>query len=140
VRKTKFKKKKRNAAGHLSGFESKVAGIYDEQKVPYEYETVKLPYVLPSPVHNYRPDFIVGPVYVEAKGYFPYKDQAKMRAVKAAHPEKDIRFVFMKPHALLPRRKVTHADWALAEGFPWTDLESLQAGIWRAPEGYPHAL
>lgn len=135
-RKKAIKRKKRNAAGHLSNLETDVANIFDEQKIAYEYETLKLPYVLPSPVHQYKPDYVLPTMLIEVKGWLPYKDQVKMRAVKAAHPEKDIRFVFQKPYKLLPRRKVTHADWALSEGFPWTDLEGLSQGIWRLPEGY----
>ncbi len=129
-RKTKSKPKRRNAAGHLSGFESQVAAVLDEQSVEYDYETIKLLYRLPSPEHRYTPDFTTGDIIIEAKGYFPYLAQVKMRAVKECNPDKDIRFVFMYPHKLLPQRKITHAEWAVKEGFMWTDLAGLAKGDW----------
>lgn len=145
ARRTRKPKQRRNAGGHLSGFESKVAAVLDERQETYEYETMKLKYVLPSPERTYKPDFIIGtgfqytpnvrmPYIIEAKGYFPYEAQVKMKAVKKANPDLDIRFVFMYPYRLLPRRKITHADWAEAEGFPWTDLEGLATGTWIFPD------
>jgi len=95
-------------------------------KLDYSYETLKLPYVLPSPIRNYKPDFLVGSVIIEVKGFLPYTDQVKMLAVKEAHPHLDIRFLFMKPHQKLPRRKITHAEWAEAHGFPWMTIEDLE--------------
>lgn len=141
ARKTKVKRKKRNASGHLSKFETQVAEVLDELKVKYEYETLKLPYVLPSPVKQYKPDFslVSDGTIIEVKGWLKYTDQQKMIAVKAAHPSLDIRFVFYDPNKKLPRRKLTHSDWAIQQGFPWTDLEGLQAGIWSFPEGYLNA-
>lgn len=129
-RKTKSKRKRRNAAGHLSGFESQVAAVLDEQSVEYDYETIKLLYRLPSPEHRYTPDFVTGDIIIEAKGYMPYLAQQKMLAVKACNPNKDIRFIFQKPHQLLPRRKITYAQWSEQHGFPWTDLIGLEKGEW----------
>lgn len=131
-RKTKSKRKRRNSAGHLSGFESEVAQVLDDLGVEYGYETIKLLYTLPSLERRYTPDFISRDIVIEVKGYMPYEAQQKMKAVKACNPEKDIRFVFMKPHQKLPRRKITYAQWSEEEGFPWTDLEGLAKGDWYA--------
>lgn len=104
-----------------SGFERTIAANLKRRKVPFKYESLKLPYVIP---HTYHPDFILdNGVIVEAKGRFRPGDTAKMRAVKAAHPELDIRFCFMEAHKKIPGQKTTYAQWAERHGFPWCDGE-----------------
>ena len=51
-----------------SHLEEQVADLLDQMKVPYQYESEKLPYLIEA---NYIPDFKVGDIYLEAKGYFP---------------------------------------------------------------------
>lgn len=118
-----------------SGFEDRVELILKANEVYYQYEPIKLEYRLPSPIHKYKPDFVYDGIYLEVKGYLPYTDQIKMIAVKEAHPHLDIRFLFQKPHQLLPRRKITHAQWAIQHGFPWTDIVGFQANMWNFPNG-----
>lgn len=102
-----------------SGFERTIAAQLKKAKVKFEYESKKLPYVIK---HTYTPDFILGNgVIIEAKGVFRPGDVAKMRAVKEAHPDLDIRFVFMSAHKRIPGQKQTHAQWATRHGFPWAD-------------------
>ena len=50
-------------------------------------------------------------------------DAAKMRAVKAAYPDLDIRFVFMDAHQRIGKQKQTYAEWADRYGFPWANKE-----------------
>lgn len=102
-----------------SGFERTLDAQLKKSKVSYTYETLKLPYIIP---HNYIPDFILkNGIIIEAKGRFRPGDAGKMRAVKAAHPQLDIRFVFMDAHQKISGQKNTHAQWAERHGFPWAD-------------------
>lgn len=100
-----------------SGFERALAHQLKQAKCSFEYETMKLPYVI---AHVYNPDFILdNGIIIEAKGRFMKGDTAKMKAVKAAHPDLDIRFVFMDAQKKISGQKTTHAQWAERHGFPW---------------------
>lgn len=88
-----------------------------------EYETEKLEY---TETKQYIPDLIVTQrdgtkMYIEGKGFFPYSDRAKMLAVKAEHPELDIRIVFYRnsPSSLGKGSKTSPGEWADKYGFPW---------------------
>jgi hypothetical protein len=87
----------------------------------YDYETQALPYVIHA---SYTPDFILpNGVMVETKGLLTPEDRRKMVAVKAAHPDKDIRLCFMRADAKLSRRPGALAYWQWAErhGFLWCE-------------------
>ena len=51
-----------------SKLEEQIATIFDNMGIKYTYEHDKLKYVIEA---NYIPDFKVGDIYLEAKGYFP---------------------------------------------------------------------
>ena len=100
-----------------SGFERTLDAQLKASGVRYEYEPVKLAYTIS---HYYLPDWVLANgIHVEAKGRFMKGDTAKMKAVKSAYPELDIRFVFMDAHKRIPGQKQTHAMWADKHGFPW---------------------
>tara|TARA_R100000781_G_scaffold55018_1_gene35887 strand:+ start:43 stop:390 length:348 start_codon:yes stop_codon:yes gene_type:complete len=100
-----------------SGLEVQVADLLDELEVDYTYEGTKLPYVIE---HNYIPDFQVGSIFLECKGYFKSSDRRKMLAVQKANPELDIRFVFQAPNNKINKNsKTSYAMWAEKHGFPW---------------------
>lgn len=90
---------------------------------PCAYETVTVLY--PRPRGAYTVDFITpSGRWIEVKGFFTSADRTKMRAVKAAHPERDIRLVFQTPHKTLSKRSdTTYAQWAERHGFPWCDAK-----------------
>lgn len=101
-----------------SGFERRLAMELERAKVGFKYESSKIPYVIK---HTYSPDFVLdNGVIIEAKGYLRATDIAKMRAVKAQHPELDIRFVFQDASNKV-RKKTTYAEWAERHGFPWAE-------------------
>lgn len=83
-------------------------------KVPFSYETTKIPYVLAG---HYIPDFIVqtpnGVLYIEAKGYLRPEHKRKMVAVKRQHPNLDIRIVFY-------RETAANIRWASRNGFKYS--------------------
>ena len=100
-----------------SNLETQVADLLIQLNVPYEYESEKLDYVLEA---RYIPDFKVGDIYLECKGYFKATDRRKMLAVKRCNPDLDIRLVFQAPHNKINKRsKTTYAKWAEKNGFPW---------------------
>ncbi len=76
-------------------FETRIYNQLKKAKVPFKYESEKIPYVLAG---HYIPDFVVttalGKIYIETKGYFRPEAKRKMVAVKRLHPELDIRLVF----------------------------------------------
>lgn len=93
-------------------------------KYRLEYETEKLPYVLPSPIRNYHPDFIIRrpngkTLYLEIKGFYRPEDRVKMLAVKRANPEADIRMVFPRDNKLNAKSKTTYSDWCKKYGFKY---------------------
>lgn len=76
-------------------FEKKLDRQLKKAKVKYDYESIRVPYILAG---HYIPDWIVhtptGIIYIEAKGYLRPEHKRKMAAVKKQHPELDIRMIF----------------------------------------------
>lgn len=109
-----------NKGQFRSGFERSIATNLRQRKVAFEYETLELPYKLEK---VYRPDFILpNGIIVEAKGLFDDPAKRKMLAVKACHPDKDIRMLFMDASKKVRKgAKMTYAGWADKHGFPWAE-------------------
>lgn len=113
-------------------FEAKTGAHLEEKGIQFEYETEKLAYTVSG---RYIPDFIYrkrdgSKTYIETKGNgrsFDGPTRRKMVAVKNAHPELDIRFVFYSNGAIGPKRKdgsrLTQGEWATKNGFPWAIKE-----------------
>ena len=100
-----------------SHLEEQIVELFEELDVQYEYESEKISYTIEA---KYIPDFKVGDVYLEAKGYFPSDQRRKMKAVKKANPELDIRFIFQNPLTKISKHsKTSYAMWAEKNGFPW---------------------
>ena len=107
-----------------SGLEEKVAALFDELGVIYEYESTKIPYVIQ---HNYTPDFhLINDVYLETKGYWDANDRRKIKAVKQQHPEIDLRMVFQNPYNTISKRsKTTYAQYCDKLSIPWTSFTNI---------------
>lgn len=107
-------------------FEGDVYADALRRGIPVEYETQRLFYVTK---HVYRPDFILpNGIIVEAKGYFPANERAKMLAVRAGNPDLDIRFLFQKARTAIRRgSRTTYAMWADQHGFTWAEGASIPA-------------
>jgi len=96
-------------------YEAQVIKALDEAGHPYTFEGLRLPYTV---VSTYYPDIVLpNGIIVEIKTYLGPEDEEKMKAVKRCHPDLDIRFVFEKPNKKMPRRQMTHGEWALKYGF-----------------------
>lgn len=107
-----------------SGLEEKVADLLFNLGVKYEYESTKVPYILQC---NYTPDFLLANgVFLETKGHLTEEDRRKMKAVKKANPNLDIRFVFQSPYNKIYKgSKTTYAQWAEKNGFEWAAYHSI---------------
>lgn len=106
--------------GRRSGLENEIASQLEAAGVPYEYEKERLSY---TKKHVYIPDFILANgIIIEGKGRFTSADRSKMLAVKAEHPERDIRFVFSRSSTKIRKgSKTSYADWCEKSGFPFAD-------------------
>ncbi len=107
-----------------SGLEEKVADLFVELGVKYEYESTKIPYTIG---HNYTPDFLLpNGVFLETKGYWDAADRKKIKSVKEQHPELDIRMVFQSPFNKISKKsKTTYAQWCEKKGIPWTSFTNI---------------
>ncbi len=118
----------RTSGGYRSKFESVVAQGLTALGLPFTYEEDKLKYEVPARPATYTPDFKIGDIYIEAKGYLTASDRKKMAAVKRCHPEKDIRLLFQRPQNFIYKgSKTTYSQWAEAEGFPWAQGPKVPA-------------
>ena len=100
--------------GVRNKFETRIYQQLKDAKVPFKYESERIPYVIAS---HYIPDFIIrtptGVIYIEAKGYFRPEAKRKMVAVKRQHPNLDIRIVF---YSFSKRSEM----WAKKNGFKYS--------------------
>ncbi len=124
MKRRRFNKRKKSLGKFKSPLEKE---IYDSlvrrksKKFNFQYEGEKLKYFTS---HDYMPDIVLTfpggkKIYVEIKGYLRYEDQRKMRAVKEANPDLDIRFVFPET-GRVGRSKMTPEEWCDKYEFPCT--------------------
>lgn len=129
--------RRRYRGDHRSGLEDRTAAYLTSRGINFEYETESLQYYKKVPKsqcedcggtqvlkeHWYTPDFILDidakKIYIEMKGKFSGTDRVKMVLVKEAHPELDIRMVFMRDNWITKEHKNRYSDWAIQKGFPW---------------------
>lgn len=117
-----------------SKLESKFEEILKESKIEYEYETTKIPYIVPESNHNYIVDFSgSNGIQYEVKGWLSdHQERQKYILVKQQHPDLDLRFVFDNPNKLCGGTKYSHAKWADKFGFRWCsikDVEQIQSWL-----------
>lgn len=107
-----------------SRLEALVAAKLKQIRVPFEYESIRLPYILEK---KYLSDMeLEDGTLLEVKGVLMAQDRAKMVAVKKAHPDRNIVFVFAEPHRKVPLLKCTHAEWAEKNGFRWLPAKDFK--------------
>ena len=122
------KRKKVNVGAKLgfrSGLEETIYKQIAKQGITPQYETFKIPYVIPASNHTYTPDFqLPNGIIIETKGRFVASDRKKHLLVKKQHPELDIRFVFQNAKGRINKgSKTTYADWCVKNGFIYADKE-----------------
>jgi len=103
-----------------SNFEKTVYDTVQSEGFGIQFEPFKLDYTLQG---RYLPDFVLdNGVIIEAKGYFDARARSKMIAVKKAHPNLDIRFVFMNANTKVRKGSdATYADWCKRYGFLYAE-------------------
>lgn len=71
-----------------SGLEEKAMGDLARREVPYGYECLKIPYVIPESTHKYTPDFhmTANDLLIETKGIWDVKDRQKIAFILKQHP------------------------------------------------------
>jgi hypothetical protein len=108
-------------AGFRSGLEDTVAAQLQAFGIPYEYETLTLPYQ--PKLATYRPDFVLrNGIIVETKGRFVTADRSKHKLIKLQHPDLDIRFVFSNSRTRISKQsQTTYGQWAEYSGFQYAD-------------------
>lgn len=124
---------KARALGFRSGLEVSIAKDLKERGVEYEYESQKFPYTFEG---QYVVDFrLPNGIFVEVKGEFPSEDRRKMRMVKKANPDADIRIVFSRPNSPISKRSPTsYAAWCERNGFKWAAKVVPQSWIDEEPK------
>lgn len=91
-------------------------------KFQCRYEPEEIEYTLKK---TYIPDFVIEfkdgrKLYIEAKGFLRPEDRAKLLAVKAQHPDMDIRIIFERDNKLSRTSRTRYSDWATKSGFPFS--------------------
>jgi hypothetical protein len=107
------------AKGFRSGLEDKLSEQFKSLGIAVEYETDKIPYVVPASNHKYTPDFkLPNGTYIESKGKWDASDRKKHVLIKEQHPELTIRFIFSNPNAKISKRsKTSYGD--ICEKYGW---------------------
>lgn len=107
-----------------SGFEKKVAAYLESKKVPFEYETLRVPFVVPAKKRTYNPDFMLpNGVIVEAKGKLDRDVREKMALVIEQNPHLDIRMLFMRDNKITKQSKTRYSDWCTKRGIKYAVSE-----------------
>jgi hypothetical protein len=112
-----------NNRKYRSKLESMVGSLLGPE---WEYEPFKVPY---TTHRNYHPDFVIGDLLVEVKGFFRVGDTQKYKAIRDALMFQEL--VFFLQSARTPVRKgakMNMGQWCEKEGFPWfEDVQKLKA-------------
>ena len=116
------KARKHCQSTYRSGLEETTAAQLDDTGVQYTFESMKIPYTVPSSNHTYTPDFIITTksgksLIVETKGIWTYEDRVKHYLIRNQHPDLDIRFVFTRSKSTISKgSKTTYADVCEGKG------------------------
>jgi hypothetical protein len=95
----------------------------DNAGLSYSYEGSKIPFTVPARQAKYLPDFRVGNIILEGKGWFGRgaKERQKLILVRESNPELDIRLVFSDANKKIYKDSpTTYAQWADDHGFKWS--------------------
>lgn len=108
--------------GYRSGLEEKVSAQLESLGIPFEYEKLKVKYVV-NELRTYTPDFrLPNGIIIETKGRFVAADRKKHLLIQKQDPFLDIRFVFTNSRAKISKGSNTsYADWCEKNGFLYSD-------------------
>ena len=108
--------------GFRSGLEVSVARQLEEAGIPFEYETMKIKWVI-NETRTYTPDYVLpNGIVIETKGRFVSADRKKHLLVRDQHPTLDLRFVFNNSSGKINKgSKTSYAMWCDKYGFKYAD-------------------
>jgi hypothetical protein len=111
--------------GFKSGLEENISTQIESRGIDVQYESEKIPYIVPASQHTYNPDFrLPNGIIVETKGRFVAADRKKHQLVKEQHPNLDIRFVFSNSKNKISKNsKTTYGMWCEKNGYKYADKE-----------------
>lgn len=102
---------------YRSGVERFVADDLNTRGIPFRYEDEKLPYTFHR---TYTPDFSIGDLHFEVKGWWPSDERAKLLNVIRCNPKAKIIVALENPHMTISKKsKTTYAMWCKKHGIPW---------------------
>ncbi len=105
---------------HRSGLEDQVEDALRKQGFSPEYEKESFPYILHR---KYKPDFKIGDVHIEVKGWWPSDQRQKFLSVVINNPDLKIFVALQRPHQTLNKKsKTSYAQWATKNGIAWCPI------------------
>ena len=123
------------ANGYRSGLEERIAEELAAKGIHVKFESVKVYYTPPTKTRSYTGDFpLSNGILIESKGRFVTEDRQKHKAIKAEHPDLDVRFVFSNSKTKLSKgSKTTYANWCDQYGFLYADKSIPQEWLDEPP-------
>ena len=111
---------RRKPGEYRSKLEEQVGLDLDGKGLTYQYESEKFRYVLHK---KYTPDFQVGNVYIEVKGWWPPAERTKFLAVMLSNPGLPIFVALQRPFATLNKKSnTTYAEWCQKHVIAWSPI------------------
>ena len=109
-------------------FEKRIGSTLGDLGYNMDYERDRIEYVTH---HKYNPDFSLekkdgSTMHLETKGIWESSDRAKHLAVRAQHPELDIRLVLYADYKIYKGSKTSYSQWCDKKGIKWCVQEVPQ--------------
>jgi len=127
-------RKKALIEGFRSNFEHDIAKYLDKNGIDFEYESLKLSYIVPETKHTYTPDWQINhdtSVVYESKGRFSAADRKKMLLVRKHNPNVVIRMIFQNSDVRISKAsKTSYADWCNKNQIEWCDFRKGLPKTW----------
>lgn len=115
----RFNRQRKNKE-HRSGLEDQVEDLLRKQGFSPQYESESFAYVLHR---KYKPDFRLGDVHIEVKGWWPSNERQKFLAVVINNPDLKIFVALQRPHQTLSKKsKTSYCQWATKYGIAWCPI------------------
>ena len=125
----------RGGITYRSGLEEVLGGQLLASNVPWEYESLRIPFNVVETKH-YTPDFILlrNGIIVEAKGRWQTPDRKKHRLIRAQYPDLDIRLVFSRSKDRISKQsKTTYARFCEMQGWRYADVRIPESWLRESP-------
>lgn len=103
-----------------SRLEEQVEQALESMGYSPSYEVERFNYVLHR---KYTPDFKVGQVFIEVKGWWPPAERSKFLSVIVCNPGLPIFVALQRPYMTLSKKsKTTLAEWCTKHGIAWCPI------------------